>query len=447
MTEDDLRALSWGVADHVGEAGAPLGERFRGLAADVANASSLGLYQYFRTHQAAVTSLAAVRDQAGRATTGLNGASQDYLGLAGDPRVTEAAKAAIDRWGAHSAGSGPMGGRIALAVKIEDVLSRQLGLDWTCLFPTGWAAGYGAIKALLRPGDHVVLDSLAHNCLQHGAQASGARIHLFPHNDLDGLERRLARIRRDDPAASILVITEALFSMDSDTPDLARVVEIKARHGAHLLLDVAHDFGCLGPGGAGLMAEAAGSYEGVDYVIGSFSKTFASIGGFFASNDEGALRAVQAFSGSFTFSNYPIPAQLGAIRAAMDIVFSLEGNERRAAMLANVRRLRDGLVVQGMATLGRPSAMAIAVVGSEARARLAYREILVQGVIVNCIEFPAVRRGESRFRIQLSPDWRQAEIDRIAEAVGEGLRRADRLDGESAGQRLIRGKLALPAGE
>nr|WP_275982280.1 pyridoxal phosphate-dependent aminotransferase family protein [Frigidibacter sp. ROC022] len=424
--ETATAALTWNVADHQSGKGQYFSDRYAALAQDVERASDAGVWQYFRTHRAKVGRNIEVEDEGGRCFTGVNGASQDYLGLSNDPRVVEASIDAIRKYGAHSAGSAPMGGKTDLARAVEARISDILGIPHVCLFPTGWAAGYGIIKGLVRPHDHIVIDALGHNCLQHGAHAATGNVHQFIHNDMRSLEKRLDRIRRSEPEAAILVVTEALFSMDSDCPDFFELIELKNKYGAMVLLDIAHDFGCLGPKGRGLLTDHC-SYSDIDYVIGSFSKTFASIGGFFASNDLASLRGVQGFSGSYTFSNYPIPAQLGAVDAALAIVFSDEGEDLRASVIANTRRLRDALGAGNVETLGVASAMTIIVAGSEARARLAYRRTLEQGVVVNCIEFPAVRRGEARFRVQLTPHHSKNEIAMIAKAIMTGLQDASRV--------------------
>jgi 7-keto-8-aminopelargonate synthetase-like enzyme len=357
-----------------------------------------------------------VEDEVGRVWQGVNGASQDYLGLSSDPRIVASAKAALDEYGAHSSGSAPMGGGTRLAFRVETKLATALGLEHICLFPTGWAAGYGTIYGLVRPRDHVVIDGLAHNCLQHGAMASTRNVTPFIHNDMESLRKRLERIRRLDKDAAILIVSEGLFSMDSDSPDFGALIALKNEFGAQLFLDVAHDFGNLGLDGRGLLTEVA-SYSDVDYVMGSFSKSFASIGGFFATNCLSALRAVQGYSGSYTFSNYLIPPQLGAIDAALDIVFSTEGDILRQQLLSNTTALRTRLSEQGFEPIGRLSAMTIIVAGSEAEGRLAYKYLLGAGVIVNCIEFPAVRKHEARFRIQLTPRHTPEEIASIADGI------------------------------
>jgi glycine C-acetyltransferase len=208
--------------------------------------------------------------------------------------------------------------------------------------------------------------------------------------------------------------------MDSDQPDLARVAELRDRYDAHLLVDVAHDLGVLGKTGRGAL-EDGDLLSTPDLIVGSFSKVFASIGGFVAVRDVSLLRAIQGFSGSYTFSNYLIPPQIGAVSAAFDIAFSSEGQDRRRRVLSNVEMLRRLLAERGVATVGQPSAMAIALVGDEAHAREAYRTLLSSGVILNCIEFPAVRRGEARFRMQLTPNHEPESLTTVADAVASAV--------------------------
>jgi glycine C-acetyltransferase len=383
--------------------------------------------QYGRQHRKFIGRLAEVEDLNGRIWHGINGASQDYLGLSSHSQVIASAKEAIDRFGAHSCGAAALGGGISLSKSVEEQISSALGLKHVCLFPTGWAAGYGVIYGLIRRRDHIIIDGLAHNCLQHGAIASTPNVRPFIHNDMASLRRRLERIRNQTNDGAILIITEGLFSVDSDSPDFRELVSLKNEFNAHILLDIAHDFGCLGPHGIGAAADQI-SYDDIDFVIGSFSKTFASIGGFFATNCLPSKRAVQGFSGSYTYSNYLIPSQLGAIDAAISIVFSEEGDRLRALTLGNTIYLRRLLSEGGLNTIGRSSALTIVVVGSEAIARVAYKRLLESGIILNCIESPVVRKGDARFRIQLTPHHTKNEI----EAIADGLISALRVEGGSS---------------
>jgi 7-keto-8-aminopelargonate synthetase-like enzyme len=338
------------------------------------------------------------------------------------------------------------GGGLAAAKQLEAELSDFVEHAHVVLFPTGWAAGYGSIKALIRPYDHIVIDILAHDCLQHGASASTPNISRFPHNDLSGLSKRLEKIRRQDPEAAILVVTESLFSMDSDHADMKKFVEICRTFDATTLVDVAHDLGVLGPDGKGVLAES-GVLQDIDFIVGSFSKTFACIGGFLAAHSRAATYYARGFSGSYTFSNYLIPPQIAAIREALRIVrtpaifenatllkqshcsngyVSASGADLRARTLAGAARLRSGLTDAGFQVFGRTSALVLPLIGDEGIARRAYRECLENGVILNSIEYPACRRGAARFRLQITPQHCDAELQTAIDALSNALRKARR---------------------
>ncbi|ANT63023.1 hypothetical protein AYJ57_21350 (plasmid) [Salipiger sp. CCB-MM3] len=313
-----------------------------------------------------------------------------------------------------------MGGGSKAGKALAQSLSDTLGLQHTLLFPTGWAAGYGAIRGIVRSHDYIVMDALAHNCLQHGAQASTQNVSVFIHNSPESLAKRLERIRRKAPDAAILVVFESLYSMDSDCPPIEELVRVSRQYDAHTMVDIAHDFGILGKDGRGLLADQGG-YGSVDLIIGSFSKVFGAIGGFVASGDLNLIRAIQGFSGSYTFSNFLTPPQIAAAHAALEIAFSEEGRKLRNDALRSCKYLRALLDAQGLQTFGIDSGMVIVKVGQEARAREAYKRILDDGVIVNCIEFPAVRRGEARFRIQLTPEHTADDLLYSAGVIAEAL--------------------------
>jgi len=164
---------------------------------------------------------------------------------------------------------------------LERKIADFLGVEEAILFPTGWAAGYGVIKGLVRSTDHIVMDALAHTCLQEGAAAATKNIYLFRHNMVDECRKWLEKIRAKDVENGIMVVTEGLFSMDSDTPDLAALQALCNEFNATLMVDVAHDLGNLGKDGKGFIGDQ-GMLGKIDLVMGSFSKTFGSNGGFVA---------------------------------------------------------------------------------------------------------------------------------------------------------------------
>ncbi len=356
----------------------------------------------------------------GQPYAGINLGSQDYLGLARHPDVVRSSANATLAMGTHSSGSEPLGGGFLQARQLEQAIVNFTSHEHIVLFPTGWAAGYGAIRALIRPDDFILMDALAHNCLQHGAYASTGNVSLFAHNDLESMERRLRRIRETRHDAAILVVTESLFSMDSDYPDFPKLVDLCDQFEAALMVDVAHDLGVLGHGGRGVLHEA-GVLERVPFLVGSFSKTFASIGGFFASRHRSPTYHVRGFSGSYTFSNYLVPAQVAAIASSLDIVQSPEGDALRKRTLNNAAVLRDALAALEIPVLGRVSPMVLPMIGSEPIARTAYRCCLEHGVILNNIEFPACRRGEARFRMQVTPQHTEEQLRQAANVVRMSL--------------------------
>jgi len=358
------------------------------------------LWPYSRALHTGPVSVARVENLAGEMSEGINLASQDYLGLATSPRVVEAAVEAARRLGVHSAGSGVLSGNSAGSRLLEAELGDFVQAEHVLLFPTGWAAGFGAVVGLVRPYDHVVLDEFAHACLQQGAAAATSHVHRHPHLDTDAMKAKLAAIRAEDTQAGILVIAEGLYSMDADVPRLERVIELAREFNAILLVDQAHDLGCSGPGGTGQLG-AQGLLGQVDLVMGAFSKTFASNGGFIATNSDTAKIAMTCFGGSFTFSNALSPVQVAVVRTALDVVRSAEGEQLREALSNRSVTLRAALAERGHHVTGIPSAVNPVPIGSEAVARPVAGELGRSGVIANLVEFPAVALGSARLRLQV----------------------------------------------
>jgi 7-keto-8-aminopelargonate synthetase-like enzyme len=287
-----------------------------------------GTWPFSRSTEAGPSAICAVRDDAGNLCEGVNFASQDYLSLSSHPAVEEAAHQAVAEFGVHSAGSPVLVGNTSSSVALERQLADFVKMQDVVLFATGWAAGFGVVKGLVRSHDHVVMDALAHSCLQTGAQSSTQNVVLFRHLDVEHCRQRLQTIRSRDPQGGILVVTESLFSMNSDTPDIRAMQELAHEYGAILVVDAAHDLGCLGADGTGHIG-MQGMLGKVDLVMGSFSKTFGSNGGFVATNSRAVKEYLRFYSPSCTFSNALSPIQVAVVSKALDIVASHEG--RRCA--------------------------------------------------------------------------------------------------------------------
>jgi glycine C-acetyltransferase len=256
-----------------------------------------------------------------------------------------------------------------------------------------------------------------------GARAATPNHTFFRHNNVDDVRRRLARIRAKDAVNGILVISEGLFSMDSDSPDIAGLQDVCREHGATLMVDVAHDFGASGPGGTGQIGlqDMLGQ---VDLVMGSFSKTFASNGGFVATREPSVKKFLGIYGGPHIFSNALSPVQAGVVLESLRIVRHAEGEHLRERAAANIRRLRSGFAVRGIECLGNPSNVVPVLTGDEKVARWTGRQLEENGLIANLVEFPAVARGKARFRFQVMATHTAEQIDRAVEIFDGSLAEA-----------------------
>jgi glycine C-acetyltransferase len=384
-----------------------------------------GTWPFSRSTEAGPTASCAVRDDLGVLSEGVNFASQDYLSLSAHPLVETAACRAVLDFGVHSAGSPVLVGNTSTSVALERQLADFVGMREIVLYPTGWAAGFGVIKGLVRSHDHIVMDALAHSCLQTGAQAATQNVILFRHLDTEHCRQRLATIRAKDSHGGILLVTESLFSMNSDTPDLVAMQALAREYGATLVVDAAHDLGCLGPDGTGNIG-AQGMLGKIDLVMGSFSKTFGSNGGFVATNSREVKEYLKFYSPSCTFSNALSPVQVAVIGKALEIIRSAEGRALRDRLMRNILSLRGQLEARGMEVYGDPSAIVAVKTGDEALARMTARELPELGLISNLVEFPAVAKGQARFRLQVMAGHTAMQIAAAAERMDAAMEIARR---------------------
>ena len=270
------------------------------------------MWPYSKSTDTAPKTTCIARDDIGETVEGVNFASQDYLSLSSHPKVKEAAIAAVQEYGVHSAGSAALLGNTRNSLALERAISEFMHGREVVLYPTGWSAGFAAVQGFVRPSDHVVLDVLAHSCLQEGARSATGNIHFHGHLNVKGLERRLQKIRAHDTENAILVVTESLFSMHSDTPDIGALKAVCEEYQATLLVDCAHDFGCIGDDGLGHIG-LQNALDKSDIIIGSFSKTFASNGGFIAVRNRAQKEYLKYYSATQTFSNALSPVQAASV--------------------------------------------------------------------------------------------------------------------------------------
>jgi 8-amino-7-oxononanoate synthase len=362
---------------------------YRELRAIEAAAAELGIADpFFRVHDG-IAGAETVID--GRRID--NFGSYDYLGLNGDPRVVEAAKAAIDRYGTSVSASRMVSGERPIHRKLEAELARLYGAEDAIALVGGHATNVSLIGALLGPGDVVVHDALAHNSIVEGARLSGARRKPFHHLDHDDADRVLAEVRPRDGKA--LIVIEGHYSMDGDVPDLAAFVALARRHRAWLMVDEAHALGVLGRRGFGL-AEHSGIDPGeVDIWMGTLSKSLVSTGGYIAGN--GALigylkHTLPGFVFSVGMAPAAAAAALAALRVLRDEPERVARLNRNAALFARLLR-EAGLDIGGSAG----AAIVPLITGSSIRAGRLAQALFARGVNAPPIFYPAVRAARLRF--------------------------------------------------
>ena len=343
----------------------------------------------------------------------LNFASNDYLGLASDPRVIESAcsAASVHGWGS---GASPL---VSGWREPHEALARALAeferVEAVALFPSGFAANLGTIAALVGPEDAVYLDRLDHACLVDGARLSRARLRVYPHNDANRLEAILARDRGRFRRS--LIATDGVFSMDGDLAPLADLADLAGRFGAMLLVDEAHGTGVFGPEGRGA-AEACGVADRVDVKVGTLSKALGSVGGFVA----GSRRLIEWLANHarpMIYSTAPPPSAAAAAARALEILRLEPWRRARLAELSG--SLRAALPGLGLPDVGPGGPIVPVLLGEPGLALERAAKLLERGCLVPAIRPPTVPEGTARLRISLTAAHDPADLDRLIAALGE----------------------------
>ena len=344
----------------------------------------------------------------------VNLCSNDYLGLAGDPRVrAAAAQAALDAGGGAGA-SRLVAGDLAIHGELEAALAAFHGTAAALLFNSGYHANAGVPATLVGRDDAIFSDVLNHASIVDGALLSRADLQRYRHLDVDELEGLLAR----SWARRKLVVTDAVFSMDGDAAPLRALADLCDRHGAMLYVDEAHAVGVLGPTGAGL-AEAEGVKGRVDVEMGTLGKALGAFGAYVAG--EARLRELLVSRArSFVFTTALPPAACGAALAALQVVRGEPA--RRARLQALVARMKAGLLARGFDVGAVVSPIFPVVLGSEARALQAASGLRRRGYFVRAIRPPTVPQGTSRLRVALSAGHTEPQLDGFLGALDEVLR-------------------------
>jgi 8-amino-7-oxononanoate synthase len=335
-------------------------------------------------------------------------ASNNYLGLAADPRVVEAAAEAARRWGAGSGSARLISGGVRLHDELEARIAAFKATEAALLFSSGYLANLGTISALVGRGDAIFSDALNHASIIDGARLSNAHVNVYRHADPAHLDELL----RETPADRRLVITDTVFSMDGDLAPLPDLVEVCDKRGAILMVDEAHATGVVGPGGRGAIA-LAGLEGRVPVVMGTLSKALGAAGGFIAGSNE-LISFLRNRARSFIFDTAPPAPVAAAALAALDVCEQEPWRGERAR--SHAERLSAGLREAGFET-GLPAAAIVPVPAGHADSALAFsRALLEQGVLVPAIRPPSVAPGTSRLRATVMATHTDEHIDAAIKA-------------------------------
>ena len=355
----------------------------------------------------------------------INLGSNNYLGLAGDPRVIEAAGAALRRFGASTSGSRLLNGTTRLHLELEAELADHYGTEAAVLTSSGINANVALLSTVGHPGDVLLVDAHAHASVHAGAAASRGTVSRFRHNDLGSLTQRLERL---EARAGAVVVVDGVYSMTGELAPLAEIAALCDRFAARLVVDEAHGLGVLGEHGRGAV-EKAGVLGRVDAVTVAFSKSLASVGGAVLTS-RAAADGIRASALPYVFSAANDPASVGAALAALRILRSEP--ERMARTRDNGELLRRALTEAGTPPLAGRGAVIAVPTGEEAVTATAWRIAFDAGVYLNAVAYPAVPRGQGVLRLSVMATHTAEQLRRAAGIVADAVLTARAREPEAA---------------
>lgn len=342
----------------------------------------------------------------------LNFCSNDYLGLAADPRVRAAFHAGVDRWGAGAGASHLVSGHTVAHHELEEALADFAGRPRALLFGSGYAANVGTINALLGPGDHVFEDRLNHASLLDGGWLSRATFNWFTHADPADLEVRLAACA-DSPRRK-LIVSDGTFSMDGDICPLPELVAAAGRHKAWLMIDDAHGCGVHGAGGCGVVDPAAHGTGAVPVLVGTLGKAFGTAGAFVA-GEEALIETLIQRARNYIYTTALPPAVAVATLASLRI--AREEQWRRDRLSQLVAQFRAGAATLGLQLMPSATPIQPVIVGESAAALALSAKLEERGILVPAIRPPTVPAGTARLRVTFSALHEPADVERLLEAL------------------------------
>ena len=340
--------------------------------------------------------------------------SNDYLGLSQHPEVIEASVRAVEAFGSSCSGSRYLNGTSILHTSLEKELADFLGVEACLAFTTGYLTNQGVIPTLVQKGEYLISDKENHASIVTGAwiaRARGAHVLRYKTNDMTGLEALLKGVPPDAPK---LIVTDGVFSMSGRIVNLPELVNLAKAYGARVMIDEAHAMGVLGEFGRGTCSHfGLKNGQDVELTMGTFSKSFASLGGFIAGERQ-VIDYIKYNSQAFIFSASMVPGSVAAARASLRIIRREPGRIKRLRLIAD--EVREGLKNQGFKLMEGGTPILPVIIGDDMMTFRFWRRLLEQGVFVNAVVSPAVPQGLQLIRLSLIATYKQEHIDRILEA-------------------------------
>lgn len=377
--------------------------------------AKLGLENpYFKMHDARITARTTID---GREY--LNFSCYDYLGLNGHPEVVAAAKEAVDRYGISASASRHVAGERPVHRSLEKALADHYGWDDALVFVSGYATNVSVIGQLAGPKDLVISDAAVHNSAVMGSVLSGAARRSFAHNDMDNLEQILSSVR--GKFERVLIVVEGLYSMDGDFPDLPRLIELKKRFNAWLMVDEAHALGVLGKSGRGLFEHFAADPRDVDIWMGTLSKTLAGCGGYIAGS-AAMVDYMRCMAGAFVYSVGMPPVIAASVEKALEI---MQREPDRVTRLQSNGALFQSLAKDRGLDTGNGTGLAVVpvVVGDSIATVMLGQSLFQRGVNVQPVLYPAVPMKSSRLRFFITAMHTADDIEAAVSATAEEMQK------------------------
>ncbi len=366
----------------------------------------MGMYPYFREIESEQDTEVVINGK-----TVLMLGSNSYLGLTNHPAVKRAAIEAIKKYGTGCAGSRFLNGTLDIHTQLERRIASFVGKEAALLFSTGFMANQGLIATLVQKGDYIIADKLDHASIIDGALLCFGKMLRFEHNDMQSLENVLSNIPLE---AGKLIVVDGVFSMDGDIANLPQIVSLAQRYNSGVMVDDAHSIGVLGPNGNGTAAHF-GLTDSVDIIMGTFSKSLATVGGFIA-GDNDLIDYLKHHSRALIFSASLPPASVASVMAALDIIESEP--ERREKLWENTRMMHDGLVNLGFDTGDSTTPVIPVLVGDMMLTFKLCIRLNEEGIFVNPVVPPAVQPKGSLIRISLMATHTTEQISRALDTIG-----------------------------